>query len=98
MSWTRAQVVELINLYREREILYVVRNPEYRNKHVRNHAITEIVNHIKTIRPNTTTYEIKIKINALRANFLNEHRKWQASLKSGAGLDDVCSYNNKMIL
>ncbi|GLV41796.1 uncharacterized protein CBL_02981 [Carabus blaptoides fortunei] len=89
MSWSKEQVIELINLYREKDVLYVVRNPEYRNKHARNQAMAEIEAHMKTIRPSTTTYEIKLKINALRSNFLNEHRKWQMSLKSGASLDDM---------
>ncbi|KAF5300658.1 hypothetical protein FQR65_LT09122 [Abscondita terminalis] len=89
MSWTRDQVQLLIESYRRNECLYEVKNPLYKNRHAREAALTEIQNELIHIRPKTTIPDIKSKFNALRQNFLKEHRNYKRSVKSGAGNDDL---------
>lgn len=89
MSWAHEQVTLLIDLYKEKPCLYVVKSPLYKNKHARQAAWECICESLKELRPKTSITEIKNKINGLRTNFLAEYRKWQNSKRSGVGDDDV---------
>ncbi|KAK4882608.1 hypothetical protein RN001_005927 [Aquatica leii] len=89
MSWSHEQVTTLIDLYREKPCLYVVKSPIYKNKHARQAAWEFICRSLTQLRPATTISEIKNKINGLRTNFISEYRKWQKSKCSGVGDDDV---------
>nr|CAI5834984.1 unnamed protein product [Callosobruchus analis] len=42
------------------------------------------------LRPSVTMAEIKTKFQGLRSTFTAEHKKYQSSLRSGAGTDQVC--------
>ncbi|KAK4887455.1 hypothetical protein RN001_003726 [Aquatica leii] len=53
-GWSREEVSLLIDLYRERDILYNVKMPMYHNKHARTDAFEEIVRNMQENRPNTT--------------------------------------------
>ncbi|XP_031346801.1 uncharacterized protein LOC116173453 [Photinus pyralis] len=44
---------------------------------------------LRSVRPNVNSHEIKLKLQGLRTNFFNEHKKVQASKCSGAGDDAV---------
>ncbi|XP_031336479.1 uncharacterized protein LOC116165884 [Photinus pyralis] len=89
MSWSQEQVLQLIDLYKARPCLYAVKTTEYKNKHMKLTAYQEIEQGLQSLRPKTTTGEIKSKINGLRTNFLTEHRKYKSSLNSGAGAEEV---------
>ncbi|XP_044744758.1 uncharacterized protein LOC123306703 [Coccinella septempunctata] len=89
MSWSRDQVSLLIEEYHKYPCLYAVKSPMYRNKHARNTAIEAIEASLKTLRPSVTSQEIKSKFQALKTNFMNEHRKHVQSMKSGAGQDEI---------
>ncbi|XP_044749767.1 uncharacterized protein LOC123310365 [Coccinella septempunctata] len=89
MSWSRDQVSLLIEEYHKYPCLYAVKSPMYKNEHARNTAIEAIEASLKTLRPSVTSQEIKSKFQALKTNFLNEHRKHVQSMKSGAGQDEI---------
>ncbi|XP_044744272.1 uncharacterized protein LOC123306368 [Coccinella septempunctata] len=88
MSWSRDQVSLLIEEYHKYPCLYAVKSPMYKNKHARNTAIEAVEASLKTLRPSVTSQEIKSKFQALKTNFLNEHRKHVQSMKSGARQDE----------
>ncbi|KAK4887467.1 hypothetical protein RN001_003738 [Aquatica leii] len=53
-GWSREEVSMLIDLYRERDILYNVKMPMYHNKHARTDAFEEIVRNVQEVLTNTT--------------------------------------------
>lgn len=89
MSWSREQVICLINEYEKHPVLYNTKLATYKNKHARSEALQNIIEVLKEIRPSTSANEIKNKFGALRSNFLSEHRKYVSSQKSGTGTEDV---------
>nr|CAI5842497.1 unnamed protein product [Callosobruchus analis] len=90
MSWSREQVQALIEQYRQNPCLYAVRSAAYKNRHARQAALETIHANIAALRPSVTMAEIKTKFQGLRSTFTAEHKKYQSSLRSGAGTDQVC--------
>ncbi|KAK4881334.1 hypothetical protein RN001_004653 [Aquatica leii] len=83
MSWSREQVVVLIEEYMKYICLYAVKTKAYMNKHLRQHALENILDVTKSIKPSVTITDIKNKLNGLKATFLTEHRKLLQSHRSG---------------
>ncbi|KAF5290968.1 hypothetical protein FQR65_LT11486 [Abscondita terminalis] len=54
MTWTRQHISQLIDLCREHEVLYAVKNELYHNKSARNTALEDIVVKLQIVRPGTT--------------------------------------------
>ncbi|KAB0804472.1 hypothetical protein PPYR_01442 [Photinus pyralis] len=52
-------------------------------------ALEAIRDVLKQIRPTVTIADVKAKFNGLRTNFLNEYKKYEATLVSGTGDDNV---------
>ncbi|KAK4881200.1 hypothetical protein RN001_004519 [Aquatica leii] len=84
MSWTRPQITALIDLYRDRDVLYKIKSSLYHNKSARVQALNQIVGGLQEIRPGTTINDVKIKINSLRTQFNKEIGKLR-SQPSGSG-------------
>ncbi|KAF5273663.1 hypothetical protein FQA39_LY07353 [Lamprigera yunnana] len=89
MSWTREPVIIIIDGYRKHPCLYVVKSQNYKNKHARTQALEEILKDVRTVKPEVSILENKNKFNALKTNFMTEHRKMQKSQRSGAGDEDI---------
>ncbi|XP_031331689.1 uncharacterized protein LOC116162167 isoform X2 [Photinus pyralis] len=89
MSWSREQVTMLIEVYKNHPYLYVVKSPQYKNKHARNAALTDICSKLEAVKAGVTIADVKNKFAALRQNFLVEYRKHENSMKSGSGTDQV---------
>ncbi|KAF5298952.1 hypothetical protein FQR65_LT09501 [Abscondita terminalis] len=89
MSWAKEQVTILIDEHQKYPSLYAVKSKEYKNKHSRTQALESIEKVIRAVRKDVTVNEIKNKFHGLKTTFLNECRKHEQSLKSGAGDDDI---------
>ncbi|CAG9820734.1 unnamed protein product [Phaedon cochleariae] len=89
MSWSKEQVICLIDEYRKYPCLYAVKSKLYSNKHARQEAFEKIESALKSLRSSVTVMEIKVKLAGLRATYISEYKKHVNSLKSGQGSDDV---------
>ncbi|KAF5271851.1 hypothetical protein FQA39_LY07991 [Lamprigera yunnana] len=89
MSWTREQVIIIIDGHRKHPCLYAVKSKNYKNKHARTQALEKILKDVRTVKPEVSILEIKNKFNALKTNFMMEHRKMQKLQRSGAGDEDI---------
>jgi len=91
MSWARESVEILIAEYKRYPCLYEVRPPLYKNKYARQKALENIRDALLKNMVAVGVNDIKLKFNALKTNFLKEHKKHVTSGKSGAGTDHVSS-------
>jgi Alcohol dehydrogenase transcription factor Myb/SANT-like. len=83
MEWSEDLVLQLIEAYRERPVLWDVGHKLFKIKTKRNDVWEELA----TIF-NTDRYEVKKKINSLLASFRRERRKVMCTT-SGIGADEV---------
>ncbi|XP_066589548.1 uncharacterized protein [Prorops nasuta] len=88
-KWENAQVLSLIEAYKEEPCLYAVTSPNYHNKHLRSEALKRICATVGTIRPGTTETECSMKFHNLRTQFHIENNKLKNSMKSGVGTEDI---------
>lgn len=84
MEWTNAQVLELIEMYRLRPVLWNCRLSEYKDRNKRHDAFVEIADNFKTDKA-----EVEKKIKSLLTIFAREVKKVKDSQKSGAGSDEI---------
>ena len=93
----------LIDAWHDEECLYNAKSNDYHNKHLRQESLKRVVPKVRTVFPEVTEELCTKKFNNIRTEFAKEHRKVQASIKSGAGTDDVSMgschrrYNKKKI-
>lgn len=66
MSWSREQVVALIDAYKHKQqsCLYVVKSPQYKNKHARNVVLETIKEKLLPMKADVTVGDIKNKFAA----------------------------------
>lgn len=98
MEWTNAKVCELIELYRDRPVLWDCRLKEYKDRNKKQDALQEIAD---TFGVDKQVVEKKIK--NLVCHFLREIKRERDSSKSGAGNSDVYKskwfcFNNMLFL
>jgi hypothetical protein len=84
MEWSEDLVLQFIEAYRDRPVLWDVRHKFFKIKNKRNDAWEELATLF-----NTNRYEAKKKINSLLASFRRERRK-SICATSVAGADEVC--------
>ncbi|KAF5275625.1 hypothetical protein FQA39_LY06737 [Lamprigera yunnana] len=89
MSWSREEVICLIEEYRKWPNLYKVKSVNYKNRNLRKTALESIENSLKKSNPNIASTEIQNKFQSLKQNALKEYKKWKNSYKNGAGEDEV---------
>lgn len=80
MEWTQEQTLELIELYRTREVLWDARHPTYYNKIRKNDAWVEVATQMKT-----TVDQCKKKITGLLAALRREKAKIKKTRGTGTG-------------
>lgn len=78
MEWSQDQVIQLIELYRERTVLWDPTSPEFKDKNLKNYAWSEIASALKLAKS-----EVKLKIRYVIGQFQREYKKQ----KSGSGAD-----------
>nr|CAH7761993.1 unnamed protein product [Callosobruchus chinensis] len=88
MEWNDTGVLKLIELYREREVLWNCKLKDYKNKNKRHDALLEIA-----ILFGVGKEEIEKKVRYLISHFAREVKKEQDSKKSGSGTEE--SYKSK---
>lgn len=98
MEWTNAKVCELIELYRDRPVLWDFRLKVYKDRNKKQDALPEITD---TFGVDKQVVEKKIK--NLVCHFLREIKRERESSKSGAGNFDVYKskwfcFNNMLFL
>ncbi|KAF5299150.1 hypothetical protein FQA39_LY02323 [Lamprigera yunnana] len=98
MEWTNAKVCELIELYRDRPVLWDCRLKEYKDRNKKQDALQEIAD---TFGVDKQVVEKKIK--NVVCHFLREIKRERDSSKSGAGNSDVYKskwfcFNNMLFL
>ncbi|KAJ2945845.1 hypothetical protein O0L34_g4751 [Tuta absoluta] len=77
----------LIDLYRNRPVLWKVKHPHYADKRYRADALDEIAKELQAYKPDYTSENVRKKINIIRTNFNKEkHRveRWRAEGRSNA--------------
>jgi len=84
MEWTNEKVLSLIDLYRDRPVLWDCRLKQYRNRNKRMDALLEISGRLRVEKE-----EIERKIKNLVCHLSRELKKERESTKSGAGTDQV---------
>ncbi|KAK4887692.1 hypothetical protein RN001_003963 [Aquatica leii] len=83
MEWYDVNVLRLIELYREREILWNCKLKEYKNKNKRHDALLEIA-----VSFGVSKEEVDKKIRYLLSHFAREVKKENDTNKSGNGSDE----------
>lgn len=70
VEWSREQVMQLIELYRQKRVLWNPSDADFKNKSLKNYALNEI-----SSRMNIGKAEIVAKIKSLMGQFQRECRK-----------------------
>nr|CAH7720345.1 unnamed protein product [Callosobruchus chinensis] len=82
MEWNNDNVLELINAYRVRPVLWNSLDPYYKNKNKKEDAWRELADMLTT-----DTAEIKKKMQSLLASFRREKQKLKTT--SGMGSEEI---------
>lgn len=84
MEWTNDKVIQLIDMYRDRPVLWDCRLKDFRDRSKRIGALLEIV-----VRFGVEKDEIERKIKNLVCHFSRELKREREGIKSGASSDDA---------
>lgn len=82
MEWSKEATIQLIELFRENDLLWDCRSKDYKNRQLKNDAFTQIA---ETLQVEKDAVEKKIK--SLIGQFQREIKK--SKTKSGDGVDDI---------
>ena len=88
-SWTKEEVLNLIEIYRKYECFWKVTCKEYSNKALKEQAYTKLTQYVKTFDPQASKDTVTKKIANLRTAFGKEYKKVESSKVSGAGAQDI---------
>lgn len=84
MEWTSEQVIQLLNMYHQRPILWDCRLRDYKDRNKRHDALVEIAVSFGLVKD-----EVERKIKNLVSHFTREVKKEKESAKSGVGTEEV---------
>lgn len=76
VEWSRSKITVLIEMYRDKEVLWNPKNPSFKNKNLKNYAWSEIASELKIEKT-----EAQTKMKSMTSMFQRELKKE----KSGAG-------------
>ena len=88
-NWPDESIFYLIELWKNREILYNPRHPKYHIKEENTNAIQEICELFQERGIILTAEQINKKLTTLKSYYCKERGKLTSSKKSGAGADQV---------
>jgi len=80
MDWDNEKVLELIDCYKNKTVLWFPKDPKYYNKIAKSDAWDDLAKQMKT-----TTDECKKKMISLNASFRGEKAKMKNSQRTGSG-------------
>lgn len=81
--------MKLIAVWSSNECLYNTKHSLYKNKHARQHALSEMCDSMQAFIPDVSIEDIKNKTNNLRSQYSRELAKQRDSARSGAGTEDL---------
>lgn len=88
-KYSQQFLTEFFEIYRSFTCLWKVKAPEYHDRVARKRAMCTLVAKFKEVEPSATEEFVKKKINNYRTSYKRERNLVEASLKSGAGTEDV---------
>ena len=80
MDWNNEKVLDLIECYKNKAILWSPKHPKYYNKFAKSDAWEELATEMKT-----TSDECRKKITSISASFRREKAKIKKSQRTGSG-------------
>ncbi|XP_069675786.1 uncharacterized protein [Periplaneta americana] len=86
---SREFIAEFIDLYRQHDCLWKIKSRDYSNKQKKSAAYNILVRKLKEVYPQANKETVVKKVNSLRTCFRKELKKYNASLTSGSGTEDV---------
>ncbi|XP_064082982.1 uncharacterized protein LOC135198998 [Macrobrachium nipponense] len=89
IHWSREEIIQLIDLYRQHPCLWNVKSDMYKDRAERVAALTAIAAELRKTCVAITTGDIKRKIETLQNQHRREMQLVENSRKSGAGVDDI---------
>ncbi|XP_022181896.1 uncharacterized protein LOC111041792 [Myzus persicae] len=84
MNWTNEKVLDLIECYKNKPVLWFPKDPKYYNKFAKSDAWDDLAKEMKI-----TPDECRKKITSLNASFRREKMKTKNSQRTGTGTDEV---------
>ncbi|OAD61664.1 hypothetical protein WN48_07990 [Eufriesea mexicana] len=82
-TWSKDFLLEFIELFRQQEVLWQIRNKNYHNKAKRERPYDTLVEKVKEIDPMADRYKVQKRIINIRTVFQNEYKKYMESCVSG---------------
>uniref|UniRef100_A0A182JTD2 MADF domain-containing protein n=1 Tax=Anopheles christyi TaxID=43041 RepID=A0A182JTD2_9DIPT len=83
-EWRRDATEQLIQAYKKHPVLYDMRHPRYYNKSFRGKALSEIVEDVQQVRPDTSMKDVLRKIQTMRTQFGQELTKARRHSMNGS--------------
>ncbi|XP_067135388.1 uncharacterized protein [Centruroides vittatus] len=80
---------EFLKIYESEPCLWHVKNKEYHDRSKKEAAYLRLIEKLKEIEPNANKESVVKKINNIRSAYRKEIKKIKASIKSGAGTEDI---------
>uniref|UniRef100_A0A182XJ44 MADF domain-containing protein n=1 Tax=Anopheles quadriannulatus TaxID=34691 RepID=A0A182XJ44_ANOQN len=84
VEWRRDATEQLIQSYKKHPVLYDMRHPRYYNKTFRGKALSEIVDDVQQVRPDTSMKDVLRKIQTMRTQFGQELTKTRRHSMNGS--------------
>lgn len=92
-KWDSENTIKFVQEYKSHECLWNIKSSTYKNRNMRDAAISKIIEVMQI--PGFGAPEVKNKIKNLRSTFAQERRKIELSKKSGTGTDNIYIPNIK---
>lgn len=92
MNWTNEKVLDLIECYKNKPVLWFPKDPKYYNKFAKSDAWDDLAKEMKI-----TPDECRKKITSLNASFRREKMKTKNSQRTGTGTYKTIFINIKII-
>lgn len=86
---SREFLSDFIELYRNHECLWKIKSKEYSDKNKKNAAYNILIEKLKEVDLAANKDMVIKKINSLRTCFRKELKKYNNSLKSGSGTEEI---------
>ncbi|XP_067130333.1 uncharacterized protein [Centruroides vittatus] len=86
---SREFLEEFLKIYESEPCLWHVKNKEYHDRSKKEAAYLRLIEKLKEMEPNANKESVIKKINNIRSAYRKEIKKIKASIKSGAGTEDI---------
>nr|CAH7750936.1 unnamed protein product [Callosobruchus chinensis] len=86
---SREFLADFIDLYRQNECLWKIKSKDYSDKQKKSADYDILIGKLKEVEPEANKNMVLKKINSSRTCFRKELKKYNESLKSGTGTEEV---------